>query len=208
MTRAEALQILSERDRIGANIINANDAETTKYNSDSVEALNMAIAALKAEPCEAVSRQAVLDVLMPYCADDDGSVENTDDLRNALDDIESLPPVQPNPTECEDAVSREAVINAFPDILIVGYNHTGIAEYNHACIVKIVKSLPSVTPKQKWIPVSERLPEKTGLYLVSIGDLVTTGSFDGHNFRTQTMVRFVPDAWMPLPEPYKEGESE
>ncbi len=157
---------------------------------------------------------------------------------------------------CEDAVSREAVINAFPDILIVGYNHTGIAEYNHACIVKIVKSLPSVTPKptecedavnihdviervweklsdgyaekahtsldvrdwfsdlppvtpkQKWIPVSERLPEKTGLYLVSIGDLVTTGSFDGHDFRTQTMVRFVPDAWMPLPEPYKEGESE
>lgn len=49
---------------------------------------------LCAEPCEDyISRQAVLDVLMPYCADDDGSVENTDDLRNALDDIESLPPV-------------------------------------------------------------------------------------------------------------------
>ena len=48
------------------------------------------------EPCDdVISRQAVLDVLIPYCADDDGSVENTDDLRNALDDIESLPSVQP-----------------------------------------------------------------------------------------------------------------
>jgi hypothetical protein len=31
------------------NIINANDAETTKYNNDSVEALSMAIATLKKE---------------------------------------------------------------------------------------------------------------------------------------------------------------
>lgn len=50
----------------------------------------------KQEPCDdAISRQAVLDIIMPYCTDDDGSIENTDDLRNALDDIESLPPVQP-----------------------------------------------------------------------------------------------------------------
>ena len=50
------------------------------------------------QPCEdAISRQAVLDIIMPYCQDDDGSVENTDDLRNALDDIEALPPVTPQP---------------------------------------------------------------------------------------------------------------
>ena len=60
----------------------------------------------------------------------------------------------------------------------------------------------------KWIPVSERLPEKTGLYLVSIGDLVCSKSFDGHNFRTESQVRFIPDAWMPLPEPYKEESEE
>lgn len=44
---------------------------------------------------DCISRQAVLDIIMPYCKDDDGSVENTGDLRNALDDIESLPPVTP-----------------------------------------------------------------------------------------------------------------
>lgn len=51
---------------------------------------------LEQEPCEdCVSRQAILDIIMPYCQDDDGSVENTGDLRNALDDIESLSPVTP-----------------------------------------------------------------------------------------------------------------
>ena len=60
--------------------------------------------------------------------------------------------------------------------------------------------------EQEWIKAKERLPQETGLYLFSIGDLVTTGQFDGHNFRTQSMVRFVPDAWMPLPKPYKESE--
>lgn len=80
MTREEAIALMKR---------NADG-----YYPQMTEALNMAIKALSAEPCEdAVSRQAVLDVLMPYCADDDGSVEKTDDLRNALDDIESLPPV-------------------------------------------------------------------------------------------------------------------
>lgn len=50
------------------------------------------------QSCEdAVSRQSVLNIIMPYCKDDDGSVENTGDLRNALDDIESLSPVTSQP---------------------------------------------------------------------------------------------------------------
>ena len=49
MTRKEALQILSNRDRVGINIINANDLETIKYNQDSVEALRKAIVALERE---------------------------------------------------------------------------------------------------------------------------------------------------------------
>lgn len=59
----------------------------------------------------------------------------------------------------------------------------------------------------KWISSEERFPQKTGLYLISMGDLVTVGSFDGHIFRSRSMMlRFVPDAWMPLPKPYKESE--
>lgn len=65
---------------------------------------------------------------------------------------------------------------------------------------KIIKALEQ---EPRWIPVSERMPEKTGMYLISIGDLVTSKSFDGHNFRTESAVRFIPDAWMPLPEPFE-----
>lgn len=60
----------------------------------------------------------------------------------------------------------------------------------------------------RWIPVTERLPEKTGIYLISIGDLVASKLFDGHNFRTESKVRFIPDAWMPLPQPYKECDTD
>lgn len=63
--------------------------------------------------------------------------------------------------------------------------------------------------KPEWISSVERLPQKTGLYLVSMGDLVTLGSFDGHIFRSQSMMlKFYPDAWMPLPKPYEESEDE
>lgn len=118
---------------------------------------------------------------------------------------------------CEDAISRKSIkqklqehhdffVNAYGGFSNLPQNDKSRVDEITNCIAMVVNE-PPVTPKPRWIPVSERLPEKTGLYLVSIGDLVTTGSFDGHNFRTQTMVRFVPDAWMPLPEPYKEGET-
>ena len=48
---------------------------------------------------DCVSREAVINTIMPYCSDDDGSTENLDDLRNVLDDIESLPSVYPQNTE-------------------------------------------------------------------------------------------------------------
>lgn len=49
------------------------------------------------EPCEdAISRQAALDIAFKYCPDDDGTcLEARSDLRNMLDEIEALPPAQP-----------------------------------------------------------------------------------------------------------------
>ena len=58
----------------------------------------------------------------------------------------------------------------------------------------------------KWIPVNEYLPMYSGLYLVSIDDLVTTMSFDGSVFRNRNMDKIQVNAWMPLPEPYKKPE--
>ena len=51
-----------------------------------------------------------------------------------------------------------------------------------------------------WIPVTERLPDKDGIYIVSVKGKVVTDEFvNGFWFCSGVLV----DAWMPLPEPYK-----
>lgn len=60
----------------------------------------------------------------------------------------------------------------------------------------------------RWIPVTERLPDKDGLYLVSVKNdherrySKTCWYSDKNWFARQDVV-----AWMPLPQPYK-AESE
>lgn len=76
----------------------------------------------------------------------------------------------------------------------------------------------------KWIPVSERLPESSGVYIVSrwftdgFEEVILTDAcyFDGtstwHNDNRINHGREYVDkkivAWMPLPEPYKEEGKE
>lgn len=72
---------------------------------------------------------------------------------------------------------------------------------------------------QEWIPVSERLPEKGGWYLVTWEDQFETvrrvavsefiepkGLTDIRHFEGFVMNEII--AWMPLPEPYKGGDAE
>jgi hypothetical protein len=42
-----------------------------------------------------ISREAVLNLVLPWCADDDGSVGKMGDLREVLDDIENLHSAEP-----------------------------------------------------------------------------------------------------------------
>ena len=72
-------------------------------------------------------------------------------------------------------------------------------------------NLPSVTPKQKWIPCSERLPDGSEPVLVSFS--VDAKVFCRVLIYPPKIVRKEyergqAEAWMPLPEPYKESEGE
>lgn len=103
---------------------------------------------------------------------------------------------------CEDAISRQAVIDAL--------NKTsGI----RGDALKALYELPPVKPQEpKWIPVSERLPEIQQDVLLSLRSLDVRVGFrsetepyfycNGNYIESQNVL-----AWMPLPAPYK-AESE
>ena len=64
-------------------------------------------------------------------------------------------------------------------------------------------------PEQQWIPCNERLPEDSSPVLITHRGGVSYGWYNGRYFergantnhrKLQTVI-----AWMPLPEPYREG---
>ncbi len=96
--------------------------------------------------------------------------------------------------------------------------------------IERINSHPGLKAEQelKWIPVSERLPEKYGEYLITwttsqskqpfigISEGEVTGEYDFEHCRfkfewlLEDYIKAYPDveviAWMPLPEPHKESE--
>lgn len=151
-------------------------------------------------------------------------------------DIDQLPSVEP----CKDAISRQAVLNEI-------YNTDGISNiYFH--LADKINALPPVTPQytdaeiqkmqdlefaeiqkayeigkaekpNKWIPVSERLPEVGSEVLVCydfkgkrsvyIADFYGDGEFHGldEEYLTPEGKKYRKAvAWMSLPKPYEEEQ--
>lgn len=69
---------------------------------------------------------------------------------------------------------------------------------------EVIERQPSVQPEQRWIPVTERLPDKPDMYTVtdSKGDVVRFVFYDNESSRNYW--RRCAKAWMPLPEPFRE----
>lgn len=120
--------------------------------------------------------------------------------------------------KCEDAVSRQAVEK------ITWEEPSYTDPFNVLTEVREkVRALSPVTPqlKTRWIPVSERMPEKdeyTDFYKCMVARPYTSRSntcdiciayFDGKRFLSHNSHGIVSGvkAWMPLPEPYKEEGS-
>lgn len=129
-----------------------------------------------------------------------------------------------------DFISRQDAIEAVYQAL-----RTPVSDYKNnffhdsmSLAVNIVKNIPSVEPEQKWIPVTERLPEErewlgTKQFGTTKSDevYVTFENPKGERFckhlsfqngklsrfDQSTIDAFYPEAkpiaWMPLPEPYR-----
>lgn len=98
---------------------------------------------------------------------------------------------------CEDCISRKAAIDS-----LIGWE----TDPSDEDIESELRKLPSVNP-QKWIPCKERLPEEYQRVMVTICksgyyvDVLTYWS-DSDIWKLYVV------AWMPLPEPWKEGDAE
>ena len=106
---------------------------------------------------------------------------------------------------CEDTISRKAAIDAVKHAWAKGLEPT-----------QFLEKLQPVSPARsigRWIPVSERLPEKDGWYLAfTEGSVISVLRYcEGWNcygtpgvyiYREFEMFDVV--AWMELPEPYHE----
>ncbi len=95
--------------------------------------------------------------------------------------------------------------------LITGLRHiahtmerNGHSYYQHVA----ENAIKALEQQPRWIPVYEKLPEQEGWYLISLGGK-TYGGADVDMY-CKGWVKYGTHvlAWMPLPEPYKEGEAD
>ena len=106
------------------------------------KAIDMAIKALEQEPCEdVISRTEAIRVASGYCH-----------WSNIPDELAKLPSV--NPIPCEDAISRQAVIDGLASIA-KAKARSDAQKAMMGRTMFFVEQLPSVsTEKTRWIPVS------------------------------------------------------
>jgi len=82
-----------------------------------------------------------------------------------------------------------------------GGDHSGYDTIMLYEIQDILEGLPSAEPEQRWIPVTERLPEATvSVIVTSTNGYVYTSRIVSGEWEYGGNVT----AWMPLPEPYAE----
>lgn len=115
----------------------------------------------------------------------------------------------------DDTISRRAAIDAIcKSCSMEGDYHKcdGYSETSIWCDELVaLRALPSVQPKQRWIPVTERLPEDGTWNIFSDGETISV-----ERYKMDAIDHFFPQgrwfsfdeavAWIPLPEPYREGE--
>lgn len=83
-------------------------------------------------------------------------------------------------------------------------NYDGMDEVNEACRMGM-----EALERTRWIPCSERLPERNGYYL-TVDKPENVGAYvNVHKFSAGTFHGFFPIThWMPLPKPPEEGVNE
>ena len=168
----------------------------------------------------------------------DAILEHNDGLLKAIDE---LPSAEPHTTTHDsipaktgkndgdrtsgDCISRTQAIDTIKKRLFeTAFNNVGIKQNIDETLVDVAENrlenwfneLPSIQPVQRWIPVTERLPEPWDFVLVTdrrkdvrvcqMHYNSSDGWYDECDNWMHSSTSVI--AWMPFPEPYQEGEQE
>lgn len=116
------------------------------------------------------------------------------------DAMMKIPPAE---LKMSDLISREEVVKGIK-LSCLGKSDVLIAR---DAILRYIERIPSAP---SWIPVAERLPEVGEWVIVcdTTGDVDMNIKNDSGEFFKEWGSKKEIVAWMPLPEPYKEGNNE
>lgn len=152
---------------------------------------------------------AVIDGESEYCpfvnTDDDCVLQLKKGIcEGTWADQYSKCPLTETPEPCEDAVSRKDCLKELSNMMDTDGFRDGWA-VSRANVERMLKSMPTIQPEQRWMPVTERLPENNGEYIVTRTSKGLYRYIDSVK-KTNVSGEIASDiiAWMPLPEPYKE----
>lgn len=85
-----------------------------------------------------ISRNDVLEIIMQYCADDDGSCEKPNaDLREMLDEVENIPAVDAEPVRYGRWIRQDDTFTRYMCSECESKNHAGHENYCHNCGAKM-----------------------------------------------------------------------
>lgn len=160
----------------------------------------------------------IFETIRPYC-------ENVVQMKISKRELErALLKYYGKNDSVVDCISRADVNQVIEDYMDEQYNVLSDRPRERANGANAVKArineLQPVTPQPRWIPVSEKLPEKTGWYLITFkvyggGYAVNEMCYrKPENYWTRDDIcKKILDndeviAWMPLPKPYELQESE
>lgn len=112
-----------------------------------------------------------------------------------------------------DLIERQIALNAVDAIGHIATMPDGDKCVRRSAVKYTLSMLPPAQPEPKWIPCSERLPRQGQEVICQCrANIIKVLKLDAYGDWYQDadhcyMSGFV-IAWMPLPEPYKEGETE
>lgn len=105
----------------------------------------------------------------------------------------------------DDTISRQEAINALTEMYCKS-DEDGYVWIIRGDAWKRIDALPSAQPEQRWIPVSESLPE----YKMQVLTIDKDGDYELNHIVDEEDGEWYwghPIAWMPLPMPWR-GESD